>query len=83
VGPQPNWKVVLAIYVKYVMTGANYLNKDSLSTATWKGYAIDAEKLFTVRGFLSSVDFYYKISWTRILVHTLEREEILQPKGTL
>ena len=27
-GPEPGWQLVLAIYVKYVMKGVNYLNKE-------------------------------------------------------
>jgi hypothetical protein len=75
VGPEAGWQVVLAIYVKYVMTGVNYLNKDSVRSATCKGDAIDALRLFTLREFPSPVDFSDESNWIRILVHNLEREE--------
>ena len=57
VGPESGWQVVLAIYVKYVMTGVNYLNKSSVRSATCKGYALDAARLFTLRGYPSPVNF--------------------------
>jgi len=44
-GPEMGWQVVLAIYVKYVMTGVNYLNKSSVRSAMCKGYALDAARL--------------------------------------
>jgi hypothetical protein len=51
------------------------LNKESVRSATCRGYAVDAAKLFTLRGFPSPVDFQDETNWTRILVHNLEREE--------
>ena len=57
-GPASGWKVVLAIYVKYVMTRINYLNKRSFRSATCKGYALDTDELFTLRGYSSPVDFF-------------------------
>ena len=74
-GPEPGWKVVLAIYVKYVMKGVNYMNKDCVRSATCKGYALDTARLFTLRGFPSPVDFSDDSNWSRNLVHNLEREE--------
>ena len=75
VGPDLGYRIVLAVYVKYVMTGVNYRNKKSVRSATCKGYALDAAKLFILRGFPSPVDFDDETNWTRILVHNLEREE--------
>ena len=57
------------------MKGINYLNKESVRSATCKGYALDAVKLFTLRGFPSPVNFSDDSNWSRILVHNLEREE--------
>ena len=57
------------------MRGVNYLNKESVRSATCKGYALDAAKLFTLRGFPSPVNFSDESNWSRILVHNLEREE--------
>ena len=75
VGPESGWQFVLAIYVKYVMTGVNYLNKNSVRSATCKGYALDAARLFTLRGYPSPVDFSDPRCWTRIIVNNPEREE--------
>ena len=56
-GPELGWQVVLAICVKNVMTGVNYLNKSSVRSATCKGYALDAARLFILRGYPSPVNF--------------------------
>ena len=57
------------------MLGDNYCNLESLRSATCKGYATDAAKLFTLREFSSPVDFSDKTNWTTILINNLEREE--------
>merc|ERR1712086_1116135 len=77
VGPESGWQFVLAIHVKYVMTGVNYLNKNSVRSATCKGYALDAARLFTLRNYPSPVDFSDPRCWTRIIVKNLEREEAI------
>ena len=63
------------MYVKYVMTGINYLNKNSVRPAKCKGHALDAARLFTLGGYPSPVDLSDSRCWTRIIVHSLEREE--------
>ena len=57
------------------MLGDNYCNLESLRSATCKGYATDAAKLFTLRKFSSPVDFSDETNWTTILINNLEREE--------
>ena len=58
VGPDTqDWMYVVAIYVKYVMNGVNYLNKSSLRSATCKGYALAVHKLFELRNFPAPVNF--------------------------
>ena len=74
-GPNLGWQLVLTISVQYVMKDVNYLNKKCVWSATCKGYALDAAKLFTLRGFPSPVNFSDDSNWSRILVHNLEREE--------
>ena len=66
---------MLAMYIKEVMTGVNYLNKSSLRSATCKGYALAVERLFLLRNFPSPVDFTDETNWTKTIVHNLEREE--------
>ena len=66
---------IVAIYVKSVMNGVNYLNKSSLRSATYKGYALAVHTLFELRNFPSPVNFSDESNWIRTLVHTMEREE--------
>ena len=65
----------VAMYVKYVMIGVNYLNKSPVRSAMCKGYALGAARLFTRRGYPSPVNFSDPRCWTRIIVNNLEREE--------
>ena len=60
---------------KSVMLGNNYCSLESLRTATCKGCATDAAKLFTLREFSSSVDFSDETNRATILINNLEREE--------
>ena len=53
VGSKPGWKLVSTMYVTYVMTGVNDLNKDSVRLSACKGYAVDATILFTFINFPS------------------------------
>ena len=41
-GPKAGSQVVLTFYIKCVMTGVNYLNKDSVRSITCENYGIDA-----------------------------------------
>ena len=75
VGPDIGWQVILAMYIKEVMTGVNYLNKSSLRSATCKGYALAVKRLFLLRNVPSPVDFTDETNWTKTIVHNLEREE--------
>ena len=51
------------------------MNKSSVRSATCKGYALDAARLFILRSYPSPVDFSDPRYWTKIIVHDLEREE--------
>ena len=75
VGLEEGWQVVVAIYTKCVVTGVNYLNKETLRSATCGGYAIDASRLFSLRKFPNPVDFLDETNWTKTLTDNLEREE--------
>ena len=57
------------------MTGVNYLNKETVRSATCKGYAIDVGRLFSLRKCPNPVDFDDETNQTKTLVDNLEREE--------
>ena len=50
------------------------MNKSSVRSVTCKGYALDAGRLCTPRGYPSQVSFSDPICWTRIIINNLERE---------
>ena len=75
VGPQTGFKIIVALYIKYVMLGVNCLNKCTLRSETCKNYAKDIGILFELRNFTNPVDFTDEDNWTSIIVHNLEREE--------
>ena len=75
VGLEDGWETLVAIYIKYVMTGVNYLNKETVRSATCRGYAISVGQLFSLRNCPNPVDFDDETNWTRTLVNNLEREE--------
>ena len=58
VGPHTqDWMYIVAIYVKSVMNGVNYLKKFALRSATCKDYALAVHKLFELKNFPSPVIF--------------------------
>ena len=45
-GHQRGYQRIVAIYIKYLMTGVNFRNKDFLRSATVQGYASSINWLF-------------------------------------
>jgi hypothetical protein len=45
-GHQQGYQHIVAIYIKYLMTGINFRNKDFLRSATVQGYASSINLLF-------------------------------------
>ena len=62
-GLELRWQNILARYIKYIMTGVNYLNKGSGRSATCKGYALNVARLFTSRGYPRPVILF----WSKML----------------
>ena len=54
---EEGWQVVVVIYIEYVMTSVNYLNKATLRSAICRGYAIESRRLISLRKFPNPVDF--------------------------
>jgi hypothetical protein len=46
---QQGYQRIVAIYIKYLMTGVNFSNKDFLRSATVQGYASSINLLFKLR----------------------------------
>jgi hypothetical protein len=45
-GHQQGYQRIVAIYIKYLMTGVDFRNKDFLRSATVQGYASSINSLF-------------------------------------
>ncbi len=43
---QQGYQCIVTIYIKYLMTGVNFRNKDFLRSATVQGYASSINSLF-------------------------------------
>ena len=56
-GKDPGWAYVLACYGKYLMNGANCINKEDARAGTIRGYFESVNNLFTARKFPPPVVF--------------------------
>ena len=48
-GHQKGYQRIVAIYIKYLMSGVNFRNKDFLRLATVRGYATSTNLLFRLQ----------------------------------
>ena len=55
-GTEYGYQRIVAIWVKYIMFGLNYYNKEVLWTSTIKGYAMAVNTLFRLRGYKPPTD---------------------------
>jgi len=55
-GHQRGYQRIVAIYIKYLMTGVNFRNKDFLRLATVQGYASSINSLFRLRNMEEPID---------------------------
>jgi len=74
-GNQSGYERIVAIYVKYVMLGVNYLNKRQVRSATVRGYAESVNTLFTLRGFKPPAVFDDPSNLVALLISNLKKEE--------
>ena len=67
--------MLLAIYIRKIMSGVNYQKKSSLRLAIYKRYAPSVERLFMLRKCPTlTVFFSDETNWTRTIIQDLERE---------
>jgi hypothetical protein len=74
-GHQKGYQRIVAIYIKYLMSGANFRNKDYLRLATVQGYATSINSLFRLRGMKAPVDTSDPNNMAGILINNLVKEE--------
>ncbi len=66
---------IMAIYIKYVLCGINYNNKQVLWSATVRGYAKVVNNLFKLRSVSPLADLSDPNNMTAILLNNMLRED--------
>jgi hypothetical protein len=75
---------IVAIYIKYLMSGVNFRNKDYLRLATVRGYATSINLLFRLRGMKAPVDTSDPNNMAGILINNLvKKENIVRQRSLL
>jgi hypothetical protein len=74
-GHQKGHQHIVAIYIKYLMSGVNFRNKDYLRLATVQGYVTSINSLFRLRGMKAPVDTSDPNNMVGIFINNLVKEE--------
>ena len=74
-GHQRGYQRMVAIYIKYLMTGVNFRNKDFLRSATMRGYASSINSLFKLRDMKPPINVADPNNISGILINNLVKEE--------
>jgi hypothetical protein len=74
-GHQKGYQRIVAIYIKYLMSGVNFRNKDFLRSATVQGYATSINSLFRLRNMEAPMNTSDPNNMAGILINNLVKEE--------
>jgi hypothetical protein len=74
-GHQKGYQRIVAIYIKYLMSGVSFRNKDFLRSATVQGYAASINLLFRLRSMEALIDTSDPNNMAGILINNLVKEE--------
>ncbi len=74
-GHQKGYQRIIAIYIKYLMSGVNFRNMDYLRLATVQGYATSINSLFRLRVMKAPVYTLDPNYMAGILINNLVKEE--------
>jgi hypothetical protein len=74
-GHQQGYQRIVAIYIKYLMTGVNFRNKDFLRSATVQGYTSSINSLFKLQDMKPPIDVADPNNVSGILINNLVKEE--------
>jgi hypothetical protein len=78
-GHQKGYQRIVAIYIKYLISGVNFRNKDFLRLATVWGYMTSINLLFRLRSMEAPVDTYLTpTTWRASSSTTSSRKRILR-----
>ncbi len=73
-GHQKGYQCIVAMYIKYLMSGVNFRNKDYLRLATVQGYATSINLLFRLQGMKAPVNTSNPNNMAGILINNLVKE---------
>jgi hypothetical protein len=82
-GLKKGYQHIVAIYIKYLISGVNFRNKDYLRSATVQGYATSINLLFRLRGMKAPVDTSDPNNMAGILINNLVKEEDIARQRSL
>jgi hypothetical protein len=74
-GHQQGYQRIVTIYIKFLMSGVNFRNKDFLRSATMRGYASSINLLFKLRDMKPPVDVTDPNNISGIFINNLVKEE--------
>ena len=74
-GTEYGYQRIVAIWVKYVMFGLNYYNKDVLRSNTVRGYALAVNTLFRLRGYKPPTELSDRNNMPGIVINNLIKQE--------
>ena len=74
-GNEIGYQRIVAIYIKFVMCGINYYNKDVLQSSTLRGYATAVNTLFQLRGYKQPTELSNPSNMPGIIINNLIKEE--------
>ncbi len=74
-GTEYGYQQIVAIWVKYIMFGLNYYNKEVLRSSTIKGYAMAVNTLFCLRGYKPPTNLSDKNNMPGIVINNLIKQE--------
>ncbi len=72
---QQGYQRIIAIYIKYLMTGVNFRNKDFLRSATVQGYTSSINSLSKLRDMKPPINVADPNNVSGILINNLVKEE--------
>lgn len=76
-GNDEGWTNVIAIYIKFIMSGANCNNKSTTRSDTIRGYLEAINDMFTARYFKAPVDLHDPTNLATIIFKNLQAEETI------
>ena len=74
-GNEIGYQCIVAIYIKFVMCGINYYNKDVLQSSTLRGYVTAVNTLFQLRGYKQPTKLSNPSNMPGIIINNLIKEE--------